>query len=213
MDRRLLLKTLGGSAAALPVLAQSAGCRPAEAPSAPVEGPPWTGPAGTLSDPDLVQPKTPWAKVLTAEELTVLTALCDTIIPADDKSPAASQVGVPDFINEWASAPYDYQRSGLAQIRAGLTWLDAESTRRFRKPFAAVTEAERNRICDDICYEPKAKPKFKVAARFFDLVRDLAATGFYTTTEGMKDLQYIGNVALPKFDGPPPEVLKHLGLE
>ena len=150
---------------------------------------------------------------MTTGEMTVLTAFCDTIIPADDKSPAASQVGVPDFINEWASAPYDYQRGGLAQIRAGLTWLDAEGTRRFRKTFAHLSEPERSLICDDICSEPKAKPKFKVAARFFDLVRDLAATGFYTTTEGMKDLQYIGNVALPTFDGPPPEVLKHLGLE
>jgi hypothetical protein len=28
----------------------------------------------------------------------------------------------------------------------------------------------------------------------------------------MRDLQYVGNVALPKFAGPPPEVLKHLGL-
>ena len=213
MDRRALLKTLGGSAAALPILAQSTGCRPAEPAGSLVEGPAWTGPAGTLSDPDLVHPKTPWEKVMTAGEMTVLAALCDTIIPADDQSPAASQVGVPDFINEWASAPYDYQRGGLAQIRAGLTWLDAESTRRFRKTFAQLSEPERNRICDDICYEPKAKPKFKVAAKFFDLIRDLAATGFYTTTEGMKDLQYIGNVALPKFDGPPPEVLKHLGLE
>ena len=211
MDRRYLLKTLGGSAAALPILAQAAGCRPAE-PAAPIQGPAWTGPAGTLSDPDLVHPKTPWEKVMTAGELTVLTALCDTIIPADDRSPAASAVGVPDFINEWASAPYDYQRGGLAQIRAGLTWLDAEATRRFRKTFAQLGEPERNRICDDICYEPRAKPKFKVAAKCFDLVRDLAATGFYTTTEGMKDLQYIGNVALPKFDGPPPEVLKHLGI-
>ncbi|MSU04882.1 MAG: gluconate 2-dehydrogenase subunit 3 family protein, partial [Pedosphaera sp.] len=28
----------------------------------------------------------------------------------------------------------------------------------------------------------------------------------------MKDLGYIGNVPLAKFDGPPPEVLKHMGL-
>ena len=211
MDRRNLLKTLGASATVLPIIGQGAGCRPA--PTATPEGPAWTGPAGTPSDPNLVQPKTPWAKVLTAGEMATLTALTDVIIPADDQSPAASTVGVPDFINEWASAPYDYQRAGLAQIRAGLTWLDAEAARRFRKTFAQLSEPERHRICDDICYEPKAKPKFKTAARFFDLIRDLAATAFYTTQEGMKDLQYIGNVALPKFDGPPPEVLKHLGLE
>jgi len=42
--------------------------------------------------------------------------------------------------------------------------------------------------------------------------RDLAAGGYYTTPEGMKDLSYTGNVALSAFAGPPPEVLKALGL-
>ena len=211
MDRRDLLKTLGGSAVSLPILGQATGCQTGTPASPPEPG--WTGPAGTPSDPDLIRPKTPWDKVLTAEELTTLTALCDTIIPADDQSPSASQVGVPDFINEWASAPYDYQRGGLAQIRSGLAWLNAEAKRRFRKAFAKLSDPQRGLIGDDICYEPTAKPRFKTAAKFFDLVRDLAATGFYTTPEGMKDLQYIGNTPLPKFDGPPPEVLKHLGLE
>ena len=32
-------------------------------------------------------------------------------------------------------------------------------------------------------------------------------------TEGMTDLEYIGNVALAQWDAPPPEVLRHLGLE
>jgi len=29
---------------------------------------------------------------------------------------------------------------------------------------------------------------------------------------GMRDLKYVGNVALATFDGPPQEVLKRLGL-
>jgi choline dehydrogenase-like flavoprotein len=36
--------------------------------------------------------------------------------------------------------------------------------------------------------------------------------GFYTTPQGSKDLGYVGNVPLLEFPGPPPEVLKHLGL-
>ena len=39
-----------------------------------------------------------------------------------------------------------------------------------------------------------------------------AAAGFYPTPRGWKDVQYIGNVAQAKFDGPPPEVLKYLNL-
>ena len=67
-------------------------------------------------------------------------------------------------------------------------------------------------ICDDICYLPKAKPRFVEAAKFFARYRDLTASGFYTTPEGRKDLQFIGNVPLASFDGPPLEVLKKVGL-
>jgi gluconate 2-dehydrogenase gamma chain len=153
-----------------------------------------------------------WPKLLTAAELVTLSALCDMIIPADDKSPSASSVGVPRYINEYVSAPYDWAERALVRVRGGLTWLDVESGRRFGKAFAAITVAQRTQICDDICYLPNAKPEFKAAARFFDQIRDLTASGFYTSDAGMKDIGYVGNVPLAKFDGPPPHVLKHLGL-
>jgi hypothetical protein len=154
-----------------------------------------------------------WDRQLTASEVATLAALCDTIVPADERSPSASAVGVPDFINEWASAPYDYQRSALVQIRGGLTWLEAEARRRFERGFGELAEAERRQICDAICYLPAARPGLEPYARFFDLIRDLTATGFYTTREGMGDLGYVGNAPLSRYDGPPPEVLRHLGLE
>ena len=50
-------------------------------------------------------------------------------------------------------------------------------------------------------------------ANLEQLFRNLTASGVYTTSQGMNDLGYIGNVALPRFDGPPPEVLEHLGLD
>lgn len=212
MERRDLLKTLGVTAA-LPILAPryAAG---AQAPQDPApQGPAWRGPAGTPADPDLVRPKVTWENQLTAGELTTLAALCDMILPADDQSPGAATVGVPDYINEWASAPYDYQRNALVRIRGGLAWLNTESSRRFGKTFADAADAERSAICDDICYLPRAKPEFRAAAAFFDTIRDLSATGFYTTREGMKDLGYVGNVPLQRWDSPPPEVLRRLGLE
>ncbi|HEY2342354.1 MAG TPA: gluconate 2-dehydrogenase subunit 3 family protein, partial [Chthoniobacteraceae bacterium] len=51
------------------------------------------GPRAIGSDPDLRKKIIPWEKVLTDEELKTVTALCDLIIPADEKSPAASAVG------------------------------------------------------------------------------------------------------------------------
>lgn len=170
------------------------------------------GPRGTPWDPDLIRPKAEWPRLLTPPELATLTVLCDTIIPADERSPSAGSVGAPAYINEYVSAPYEAQQNALVRIRGGLAWLNTEAARRFGKRFEECEEAERHRICDDICYLPEAKPEFQAAARFFDQVRDLSATAFYTTQEGMRDLQYIGNVPLQRFDGPPPEVLRHLGL-
>lgn len=226
MGRRAALKVLATSAVALPVVGAVAACAPGEKEAAtgasgasgaaggvPAStGKPTVGPRGTLSDPDLLNPKITWEMQLTAAEMTTLTALCDVIIPADDTSPSASKVGVPAYINEYVSAPSDWYKRALVQVRGGLAWINVESTKRFGKAFHEITDAQRTAICDDICYAPKAKPEFKQAAKFFDRVRDLTAEGFYTTDEGMKDIGYVGNVALPKFDGPPPEVLKHLGL-
>ena len=168
---------------------------------------------GLLTDPDLHKKIVLWERVFTDAEIESVTILCDLIIPADDHSPAASAVGVPDFINEWVSAPFAQQAADLQQIRAGLLWLDGEALKRFgKKRFIQLTETEQHSLCDDIRNSATATAPNKTAAAFFSKMRDLAAGGFYTTPEGWKDLGYVGNVPLAEFPGPPPEVLKHLGL-
>jgi hypothetical protein len=76
-----------------------------------------------------------------------------------------------------------------------------------------LSEAQQQQICDDICSVEKAFSSVKAGAQFFDKFRELAMGGFYSTPEGSRDIQYLGNVPLTKFDGPPPEVLKYLKLE
>ena len=171
---------------------------------------------GYGQDPNLLEYYKPgdlWPLTFTNDQRKTVTALCDVIIPADDKSPSASSIGVPDFINEWISAPYPEQQADRKRVLEGLTWIDGESKKRFQKTFAGLNDEQKHRICDDICYAPKARPEFKNAAAFFATFRNLTAGGFYTTPQGWKDVQYVGNVALAKFDGPPPEVLAHLGLD
>ena len=218
MDRREALKVIAVAAASASLVdgltpsAADAQQRAAVGPKPRQAVPPKSGPRGTPTDPDLVAPVMTGPRVLAAAEMATLAALCDMIIPADDKSPSASQVGAHRYINEYVSAPFDWAERALVRVRGGLTWLDVESEKRFKRRFTALTVAERTRICDDICYQPKAAPEFQAASRFFDLIRDLTASGFYTTDAGMKDLQYIGNVPLARFEGPPAEVLRHLGL-
>jgi hypothetical protein len=170
---------------------------------------------GYGSDPDLVKfykPGELWPLTFTREQHRATAALCDVIIPADEKSPGASSVNVPDFIDEWISAPYPEQAADGKIIIAGLAWLEGESQKRFHQPFADLTTAQQQKICDDICHVPTAKAEFANAAIFFAKFRNLTAGGFYTTPAGWKDIQYVGNVPLMQFDGPPPEVLAHLGL-
>ena len=203
VDRRTAMKWVA-MASALPWLQ-----RPAIGTAAPASG------KGYGTDPRLnrvYKPGELWPLTLPPFMRQAAAALCDIIIPADEHSPSASSVGVVDFIDEWISAPYEAQRTDRRTILEGLGWLEIESKRRFKKFFVDLSPAQKAAICDDICYLPRAKPAFQEAAKFFATFRDLTAGGFYTTPAGSKDIRYIGNVALERFDGPPAEVLRKVGL-
>lgn len=158
------------------------------------------------------QPGDLWPLTLSEAQRTTVTALCDLILPADDRSPAASALGVPSFIDEWISAPYPQQRADRDTILAGLKWLDAESAKRFRHGFAQTSAEQQVKIADDLCHAPRAGTEFVEAAKFFALFRNLTVTGYYTTPVGMKDVGFRGNVPLARFDGAPKEVLTKVGL-
>lgn len=207
MDRRTSIKWMLATAAAM----NAAQLRAGEVAARDVAA----NQAGYGTDPDLVKewkPGGPWPLTLTDHGRGTVTALCDLIIPADDHSPAASAVGVVDFIDEWISAPYPQQRADRELVLPGLAWIDEEAQKRFGTGFAGITEAQRAAIADDICSAARAAPQFAKAAKFFARFRDLTAGGFYTTPIGMKDIGYTGNVPLTTFDGPPIEALKKAGL-
>lgn len=205
MDRRTAIKWMATAAASMTLMERA---------SFAAEGAAAPGP-GYGTDPDLLKTYKPgdvWPLSFNDKQRRAATALCDAIIPADEKSPAASTLGVPAFIDEWISAPYPGHDRDKATVIEGLAWLDAESQKRFSNDFADLVLRQKNAICDDICSFGKAAPEFKKAAQFFRKFRDLTAGGFYSTPEGMKDIGYVGNVATEKFEGPTPEALKHLGL-
>jgi len=212
VSRRDALRVIAAVTASLPVIdaavleAQQASPKPAQAAARP------GGPRGDAWDPDLIHPRPGiWPRKLSSGELITLSALCDMIIPADSKSPSASAVGVPAWINEYVS--FENNQNALVRVRGGLVWLNLESNKRFGRPFVRLKHAEREQICDDICYTANARPELRSAALFFDSVRDLTAVGFYTTREGMQDLGYIGNVALPRFPEVSAEIRARLGVE
>ncbi|MDB5016012.1 MAG: transcriptional initiation protein Tat, partial [Mucilaginibacter sp.] len=64
----------------------------------------------------------------------------------------------------------------------------------------------------EIAYPKKAKPEMHQGVVFFNRMRNLTATGFFTTKMGVDDLGYLGNTP-GKWTGVPPEVLKQYGME
>lgn len=165
---------------------------------------------GIGADPNLLKKEIPWPRVLTDAQKKIVTALGDIIIPADQYGPAASAVGVPDFVDEWVSAPYEAQQADLKVIRPGLAWIDGEATKRFGKGFAECDAAQQTALVEDIVKDGTAAKK--EGYNFFKLFRDRVAGGYFSTPEGFKAIGYTGNVPLFEFPGPPPEALKHVGL-
>jgi gluconate 2-dehydrogenase gamma chain len=147
-------------------------------------------------------------KFFSAHELATITLLVNAIIPADDRSGNASDAGVPEFIDFMMVDQPERQ----VLIRGGLKWLDVECLKRFDTPYASCSEAQRTAVLDDIAWPAKARPEHSHGARFFSAVRDLTATGFFTSRIGIEDLQYKGNTFVPVWDGVPQEALDHLGV-
>ena len=219
MDRRTSIQWVLAAGAALPFLkgqgARAQGLAPGPVPShAPGSASAGAG-SGYGTDPNLVPPHHSgeyWPLTLSASQRRLAAVLCDLIIPADEGSPAASTVGVVEFIDEWVSAPYPDMRGDRAVVQDGFAWLDAEAQRRHGGEFAGLAPALQHAICDDICDSARATPERSAAAKFFARYRDLTAGGFYSSPAGRQDLGYMGNVPLARFDGAPVELLRKLNL-
>jgi gluconate 2-dehydrogenase gamma chain len=140
-------------------------------------------------------------------EMATIKILVDIIIPADGKSGSASQAGVPDFI-EFISKDMPQHQTPL---RGGLMWLDSLSKKTFDKKFTALSTENRLKIVDLIAYPQKAKPEHSQGVGFFNLLRNLTATGFFTSKIGMEDLGYKGNTP-NQWDGVPQDVLAKYNL-
>ena len=144
----------------------------------------------------------------TPAEMATITILVDIIIPEDEISGSASSVGVPEFIEFMVKDKPEFQ----TPVRGGLRWLDLQCLRRFEMPFAQTEATQRITLIDEIAYPAKAKPEMQQGVHFFNLMRDLTASGFYTTQEGWKDIGYVGNKA-NQWDGVPEEILEQNGLK
>ena len=134
IDRRTALAWVAAAGAAGAVAVGVSVYAPKTAPEA----------KGYGTDPNLVKPApAPWPRLLSQAELDAAAKLADHILPATATAPAASALGIPDFIDEWVSAPYPDQLKDRPLIRDGLKALarsgEIQTGTDFFKRFRALT--------------------------------------------------------------------------
>jgi gluconate 2-dehydrogenase gamma chain len=141
------------------------------------------------------------------QEMKTIAVLADIIIPADDVSGSATDAKVPEFIEFIVKEFPEHQ----TPMRGGLRWLDMQCLNRYQKTFVDSDDKQRIAMVDEIAYPAKAKPAMAAGVSFFNLMRNLTATGFYTSEIGVKDIGFMGNTP-NQWNGVPADVLKQYNL-
>lgn len=147
-------------------------------------------------------------KFFSTHEMATITILADIIIPKDDHSGSASDAKVPEFIEFIVKDMPDNQ----VPMRGGLRWLDMQCLNRYSNPFKDCNTKQQIEMVDEMAYPAKAKPEMQQGVSFFNRMRNLTASGFYTTKIGIDDLGYVGNRP-NKWEGVPADIIKQYGLE
>ncbi len=154
--------------------------------------------------------KVPYAPTFfTPHEWDTVRVLADLVIPKDERSGSATDAGVPEFMDFMLNDRPD----GQTPMRGGLAWLDNECSERFGKTFVAATPAEQTAVLDDIAWPKKARSGMSQGVAFFNMFRDMTASGFWSSKIGVADLDYRGNTFVREWAGCPPEALQKLGVQ
>lgn len=204
MDRRKYLKSMIAGTAGAGLLLES--CKPETTPEAAEVKSEFT--IDRTKEELAYERKLQSEKFFTDHEMKTITILADIIIPKDEVSGSASDAGVPAFIEFIVKDMPQHQ----VPMRGGLKWLDLQCMRRYDADFASCSTENQIAMVDEIAYPEKAKPEMAQGVAFFNLMRDLTATGFFTSEIGLKDLGYQGNRP-NQWDGVPQEVLDQYGLK
>jgi hypothetical protein len=209
MRRRDNIKLLlaGGLGASIVTSAES--CKKEEATKSVTSnaGPTKIGVYGRTEEEQKHDAKVASETFFTATEYKTVSILSDIIIPKDEVSGSATDAGVPDFIEFMMND----QPSQQLPMRGGLQWLDNQCQSKYGKPFRECSNTDQLAIVDLIAYPDKATPDMKHGVKFFNMMRNLVATGFYTSQIGVKDIGYKGNQP-NEWDGVPPEVMAKHGV-
>ena len=150
-------------------------------------------------------------KFFTAHEWKTVRVLADMVIPKDERSGSATDAKAPEFM-DFILVEKDTSEASKVSMRGGLAWLDTEMRKRFGKDFLSSADADRRAVLDDIAFPKKVTPELRRGSQWFDRFRNNVGAAFFSSAMGWKDLQYMGNVFNPGWNGCPPEATSKLGV-
>ena len=147
-------------------------------------------------------------KFFSNDELLTLDKLCNLIIPPNDFG-SIKEAEVVQLIEFMAKDIPSYQEP----LRKGLSWINNESNNRFNNLFIDIPYSSQKEILDEIAYyDPnKNMNDLPEPVQWFNLLRNLTMTGYFTSEIGIKELGYKGNTP-NVWDGVPQNILDQYGL-
>jgi Gluconate 2-dehydrogenase subunit 3 len=181
IDRRQALQVLARTAAAtvsLPVLSEGA--------------------KGGQSTPETREAESATRpKFFNRDELQLVDALSEVIIPADSHSPGARAAQVAAFADELLSQSSEKTKQ---LWRQGLAQIESLANAQYGRTFLACSTAEQVALMHLIS-ENEGSPK-KLQEQFFADLKRATVDGYYRSAIGIhKDLQYQGNKHRLAFSG------------
>jgi len=211
IDRRVTLKWIAAAigSTSLAVACQDSGTGPV--PAADLGIPKNIVGATYGGDPNLMDPAVTWERTMTEAQLQLAAALGDIILPESDGLPAASAVGVPDFIDEWVSSPYEMTQRGREHCFLLFDWLETAALKEFGASFAAASDQQKKSLLDRFAWRDTMEAGLDDIAAAFDTFRSLAVSAYFASAEGTEWVGYIGNQPMSgDYPGPSQAALDHL---
>ncbi len=147
-------------------------------------------------------------RFFTDAERETVRQMANLILPADERSGNAEEAGCVPFIEFMMLDQPRWQ----TPMRGGLRWMDTTSAESFGTSFREASEAQQKELLTLIAFPNEAPAKYSQGVAFFNMFRNMVATGFWTSAMGIEDLQYMGNRATV-WNGPPQEWLDKLGVQ
>lgn len=142
---------------------------------------------GTLAASVVGYARSAWAAAVSrgaGDPLGALAPFLDTVLPADEIGPSATDLGVDRRFHALARRRPDLHR--LLELACG--WLDAEARRAGAADFAALAEAER----DAIVARAEGAPPGTPPRALFDTIRPDAFRLYYSDSRSWGGLGYAG---------------------